>query len=228
MKWSGSKESQSESILKYIQEINFENYYEPFVGGGSIFLNLLDSQSNIKEYFISDLNPDLISVYNLIKSNPSKLIGKYNYHYTNYNSSDIQNRKDYFNKVKEAYNKERDSSDFYFIMRTTTNGMPRYNRKGDFNNSCHFSRSGMDPKRVSNIIYRYHKLFNEKNVNFYISSYDKINFQKNSLIYLDPPYENTKGMYFNNFNNSEFIKWLNSINQNWILSYDGNGNIIST
>ena len=41
MKWSGSKESQSESILKYIQEINFENYYEPFVGGGSIFLNLL-------------------------------------------------------------------------------------------------------------------------------------------------------------------------------------------
>jgi len=225
VKWSGSKESQSTSIIKYIQELNIENYYEPFVGGGSIFLNLINTPNNIKNYFISDLNSDLIGIYNLIKNNPELLIEKYKLHYSNYNSKDIQYRKDYFNKVKKDYNTTKDSSDFYFIMRTTTNGMPRYNKKGEFNNSCHFSRSGMNPIKVSNIILKYHQLFNDKNVVFYTSSYDKINYL-DGLIYLDPPYENTKGMYFDNFNNNQFINWLNSIKQNWILSYDGNGSIV--
>jgi len=226
VKWSGSKESQSSSIIEYIKELNIENYYEPFIGGGSVFLNLINTPNNIKNYFISDLNADLIGIYNLIKNNPKLLIENYELHHSNFNSKDIQHRKDYFNKVKTIYNKFKDPSDFYFIMRTTTNGMPRYNKKGEFNNSCHFSRSGMNPKKVSDIILKYHKLFNEKNFIFYTSSYNDISFKKNSLIYLDPPYEGTKGMYFDNFNNNQFINWLNSIDQNWILSYDGNGNII--
>lgn len=225
IKWSGSKESQSNHIISHIKKIKFENYYEPFVGGGSIFLNLLKTETDIKNYFISDLNSDLIGIYNLIKLNPDIVIERYKYHYFNYNSKDIQHRKNYFNEVKKLYNIDKDPSDFYFIMRTTTNGMPRYNQKGEFNNSCHFSRSGMDPKKISNLIIDYHKLF--ENINFYSCSYDKINYANNSLIYLDPPYENTKGMYFNNFNNSDFLNWLNNLNQKWILSYDGNGNVIN-
>lgn len=83
----------------------------------------------------------------------------------------------------------------------------------------------MDPKKVKSIILKYNKLFNDRNVTFSSSSYDKINYLDNSLLYLDPPYENTKGMYFNNFNNDKFIKWLNLSKSNWILSYDG-GSII--
>ena len=44
IKWSGSKESQASSIIKYIKELNIENYYEPFIGGGSVFLNLINTQ----------------------------------------------------------------------------------------------------------------------------------------------------------------------------------------
>lgn len=219
IKWSGSKDSQSEEIIKYIPDIKI--YNEPFVGGGSIFLTLLKNRKNIK-YYISDLNRDLINIYLTIQTNPKKLIDKYNYHYINFNGGDIQERKDYFNKVRESYNLNRCPLDFYWIMRTTTNGMPRYNKNGDFNNSCHFSRPGMMPEKVKDIILEYHELFNDNDIIFRYGSYD--DFVYDDFVYLDPPYENTKTMYYSKFDNSKFINWLNKLECKWILSYDGKVN----
>ena len=222
MKWSGSKNSQSKDILKYIPK-QLDKYYEPFSGGGSIFLTLLENDEyDIKEYFISDFNEDLINIYNLIKDNPNLLIEKYKIHYTDFNSSDKQHRKDYFNKIRKQYNETHDPSDFYWIMRTTTNGMPRYNRSGGFNNSCHFTRPGMKPEMVEKMVLKYSKLFNENNIYFNHSSYIDIDIE--GFMYLDPPYENTKGMYFGMFDNEKFIEWLNSSKNQWILSYDGKVN----
>ena len=224
MKWSGSKNSQSKEILKYIPK-EVSNYYEPFVGGGSIFLKLLESKDhNIEKYLISDLNKDLINIYLTIKNYPSVLISKYKDHYINFNKSDKQQRKDYFNLIRDKYNKERDPSDFYWIMRTTVNGMSRYNRSGDFNNSCHFTRPGMHYESVEKIVLKYSKIFNENNIHFYHSDYSEIDINENGFMYLDPPYENTKGMYFGAFDSNKFIDWINSHTVKWILSYDGTVN----
>jgi len=224
MKWSGSKTSQSDEIIKYIP--NIKNYYEPFIGGGSIFLKLLENSSNIENYYISDINSDLINIYNLMKNNPNKLISDYSIHHKLFNSKDINYRKEYFYKIRKEYNENRNPSDFYFIMRSTTNGMPRYNKNGDFNNSCHFSRPAMSPNKVKKIILKWYELFNKKNVNFYISDYKDILYK--DFCYLDPPYENINSMYFSNFNNLEFITWLNKLNCKWLLSYNGkiNDNLI--
>jgi DNA adenine methylase len=127
--------------------------------------------------------------------------------------------------VRDSFNKERLPEDFYFIMRTTTNGMPRYNRSGDFNNSCHFSRPGMNPIDVEKIIVKYNKLFNENNITFLCKSYKELDFgNENDFVYLDPPYENTKGMYFGGFQNDVFIEWTNTIKCRFALSYDGKVN----
>lgn len=222
LKWSGSKNSQTKEIISFIPK-EIKNYYEPFVGGGSIFLDLLES-SDIKNFFISDYNDDLINIYKLIKKDPKYLINEYEKHFNNFNIENniLENRKKYFIKIREKYNKDRNPSDFYWIMRTTTNGMPRYNKKQNFNNSCHFSRPGMNIEKVKKLILKYSKLFNEKNVVFNTSSY--LDIKTNDFIYCDPPYENTKGMYFSNFNNIEFIEWLNNQKSKWILSYDGKVN----
>lgn len=39
IKWSGSKRSQADTIIKNVPE-HFNKYYEPFVGGGSILYAL--------------------------------------------------------------------------------------------------------------------------------------------------------------------------------------------
>lgn len=225
MKWSGSKDSQAKRIITYFPE-QIDTYYEPFVGGGSVFLNLLESDHKITNYSISDINNDLIGVYNLIKKDPEKLISKYNEHYKQFNNSDTYQRKTYFSQIKESFNRYHLPEDFYFIMRTTTNGMPRYNRNGEFNNSCHFSRSGMIPDKVEKIIKKYNKLFNEKNIIFSCQDYEKatITIKQNDFAYLDPPYENTKGMYFGGFNNNIFIEWVNKIKCKYALSYGGKVN----
>lgn len=225
MKWSGSKDSQSIEIIKSIPR-DLETYYEPFVGGGSIFLKLLETLTHlIKTYYISDFNKDLINIYNLIKYNPKLLIDNYKKHYNIFNSSDIKYRKEYFTKIRTEYNKYHKPEDFYWIMRTTTNGMPRYNKKNEFNNSCHFSRSGMNPSKIEIIIYKYHKLFiKDNNVVFNHLDYKKLKTNKNDFLYLDPPYENTNGMYFSDFNNKEFIEWINNLDAKWLLSYDGKVN----
>ena len=41
------------------------------------------------------------------------------------------------------------------------------------------------------------------------------------LLYLDPPYANTKGMYFGGIELDKFFDWIRSLNCRWLLSFDG-------
>lgn len=223
IKWSGSKDSQSKNIISFFPK-NIDTYYEPLLGGGSIFLALLESNININKFVLSDINTELIGIYELIKNNPDKIISAYNKHHKEFNSGDIQKRKDYFAEVRNNFNLNKKSEDFYFIMRTTTNGMPRYNRAGQFNNSCHFSRPGMKPDDVAGLIKHYNNLFNSKDINFICDDYATLSPNQNDLVYCDPPYENTKGMYFGGFDNIRFINWINNLKCKWLLSYDGKVN----
>lgn len=57
IKWAGGKEKE----LKYIipnMPASFKHYYEPFVGGGSVFMAV-----QAAEYYINDLSQELISLY---------------------------------------------------------------------------------------------------------------------------------------------------------------------
>ena len=49
-------------------------YFEPFLGGGSIFLELLESDIDIEYFILSDINKELIDCYLAIYQEPDKLI----------------------------------------------------------------------------------------------------------------------------------------------------------
>ena len=52
IKWSGSKRSQSQEILKYFPK-NIQTYYEPFCGGCSILMALmLDEDIKVGKYIL--------------------------------------------------------------------------------------------------------------------------------------------------------------------------------
>lgn len=59
IKWPGGKEKELKYIIPNIP--NFENFYEPFVGGGAVFMAI-----NAKEYYINDFSSELISLYKYI------------------------------------------------------------------------------------------------------------------------------------------------------------------
>ena len=224
IKWSGSKRSQSEEIIKYFpKEIN--TYYEPFCGGCSVLFQLLHSDIKVNNYVCSDKNKGLIDLWNLIKINPKLVSDSYSIMWNELNIDDNKERKkQYFYMVRERYNNEHNPTDFMFIMRTTTNGMPRYNNNGDFNNSFHVTRNGILPNKLEKIIYQWSEVLNKNNVEFINQEYNNIVTNKNDFVYLDPPYANTKGMYYGTIDYNILWNWLKQQSCKYILSFDGKTN----
>lgn len=222
IKWSGSKRSQCENIIKYFPK-EIDTYYEPFCGGASVCRALTESKDHkVNKFVCSDLNRDLINLWNAVKNRPKEVADYYKILWTEMNKNDDKGiKRDYFENVRERYNKEWNPLDFMFIMRTTTNGMPRYNSKGEFNNSFHITRNGINPDTLEKIIFEWSDLLNKNNVEFRHCSYIEIEPQENDFIYMDPPYANTKGMYFDKFDNQEFFVWMKTIPCGYAFSYNG-------
>lgn len=98
-------------------------YFEPFVGGGAVFFDLLP-----KKAYLSDLNKELVATYNVIKNDIETLIKSLKKH---------RYEKKYFLKIRaqklENLSDIEIASRFIFLNRTCFNGMYRVNSKGEFN-----------------------------------------------------------------------------------------------
>lgn len=60
LKWAGGKEQELKYIVPNLPE-KFQNYYEPFVGGGAVYTAL-----QADKYFVNDKSEELISLYRSI------------------------------------------------------------------------------------------------------------------------------------------------------------------
>ena len=180
----------------------------------------MHSDVKINKIICSDVNNDLISLWLDIKNRPQILINNYNIMWQELNlDDDLERKKQYFYKIRKKFNEDRNPKDFLFISRTTTNGLIRYNKKGEFNNSFHVTRNGIKPKTLEKIILDWsHKI---KNIEFICCDYKNINAGKNDFIYLDPPYAGTKGMYYGTINYEELWSWLSQQKCRYLLSFDG-------
>lgn len=129
VKWVGGKRQ----LLEQFRKMNLyppedfdpknSRYFEPFVGGGAVFFDLLP-----EEGFLSDLNRELVTTYNVIKNDLKRLIASLKKHKTD---------KEYFLKIRAQDPKKLSNvavaSRFIFLNRTCFNGMYRVNSKGGFN-----------------------------------------------------------------------------------------------
>lgn len=98
-------------------------YFEPFVGGGAVFFDLLP-----KKAMLSDMNHELVTTYNVIRDDVEALIKSLQKH---------KYEKEYFLKIRaqkiEKLSPVEIASRFIFLNRTGFNGMYRVNSKGEFN-----------------------------------------------------------------------------------------------
>jgi DNA adenine methylase len=204
IKWAGGKAQLLNILDTFIPE-DFNNYFEPFLGGGSFFYHLIKKTKN-KSFtcFLSDTNCELINAYKIIRDNLNELILSLSNHQKKY----YENTKEYFyilrNTVFES-DIER-ASRFIALNKTCFNGLYRVNRKGLFNVPMgSFKKLPLicNEDNLKSI----HLLL--KSVNPIIECNDYMNTlsnaHENDFIYLDPPYKPvSETAYFTKYTNNGF------------------------
>jgi DNA adenine methylase len=214
IKWSGSKRTQAKRIVSYFpREIN--RYFEPFLGGGSVLGHL-----SPKKAIVGDLYKPLIAIWKEVKTHPEKVAAEYEQRWNLLQKKGYK----YFYLTRGHFNKTKNSHDLLFLSRTCVNGLIRFNKKGEFNNSLHHSRKGISPKSFTKVVSDWSQIISR--YTFLAGDYEQItkSATKDDFIYLDPPYFNTKSRYIESIDYSRFVKYLEKLNKKGIkfaLSYDG-------
>jgi DNA adenine methylase len=182
VKWVGGKRQLlSQFRLRNLFPPHFfdktnNTYYEPFVGGGAVFFDLLP-----KKAVLSDMNNELVITYNVIKNNVEELIKSLKKH---------KITKEYFLTIRaKDITKLSDieiASRFIYLNRTCFNGLYRVNKSGGFNvpfgqNKNPLICDEVNLREVSKVL---------KNVNIKHQGYQEVlkNAKKGDFIYFDPPY----------------------------------------
>lgn len=111
-----------------------------------------------------------------------------------------------------------------FLSRTCVNGLIRFNEKGEFNNSLHYFRKGINPDTLEKIIADWSN--HVQNTEFLADDYKitTASAKAGDVVYLDPPYFHTRGRYFGTIDFERFLEYLEDLNHRGIkclLSFDG-------
>jgi DNA adenine methylase len=196
VKWAGGKRQLIKELFN-LKPLKFNNYFEPFVGGGALYFQLLPEKA-----FLSDINPELINLYKVIRNNLKLLLDDLKLHQNNidyyYKVRDLD-RTDDFNKLSNVQRASR----FIFLNRTCYNGLYRVNSKGQFNAPFGYYKN---PKifDLENLVACSKVL---KNADIKLSSFLDIekDVKKKDFVYFDPPYVPiTKTSSFTKYHKDDF------------------------
>lgn len=126
LKWAGGKYRLLDKIFAQFPQKSC--LVEPFVGAGSVFLN-----SRFERYLLADINPDLISLFNLVKRD----VAEYCQHVKPLFQHPQANSKAFYLEQRRIFNQSVDPFEraviFLYLNRHGFNGLCRYNRKHLFN-----------------------------------------------------------------------------------------------
>jgi len=203
LKWVGGKSQIMTELIQHIPK-QIDTYYELFIGGGSVLIELLELTENdkisINNFIINDINTELINLYKNIMSKYNELIDDLNLLSKEFkalpyiktekkkkitppeNKEECANRKVFYYWVRKEYNKlkKEDSTDndikksSYFIFLNKVGFRGLYRE----NTKSEFNVSYgnyKNPKILNKqIIKRLNYLFNKYNVKFVNLSFEKI------------------------------------------------------
>ena len=203
LKWVGGKRQLIKTICPNIPKDLPEGsrYFEPFLGGGSVFFELAPAIATI-----SDLNSELINVYLVVRDHPEELIAALK-RYTNteecfYSVRDIDRDPIALSKLSDIEKAART----IFLNKTCFNGYFRVNGRGQFNTPYARYPDSLDFVSESNIR-AVSALLNSKTIDILCCSFaDALkDIKAGDFAYLDPPYDPIDGKkFFNGYTAEQF------------------------
>lgn len=124
LRWAGSKRRLAGQILAHAPR-HFNEYIEPFVGGGAIFFALRPAVA-----LLSDANSELMNAYRAVRDNVDALV-------TRIESMAASDSDAFYLEcrrlVPESLGELERAARFVYLNRTCYNGLYRTNKAGEFN-----------------------------------------------------------------------------------------------
>lgn len=201
VKWAGGKRQLLENIKLRLPK-NYNNYYEPFLGGGAVLFELQPTVS-----IVNDINTELINLYIQIKENTNDFISCLN------ELDSVFCDKEYYYKIRSRYNEkivagENDvelAAMFVWINKHCFNGLYRVNSKGLFNvpynNKAGISKSA-DEENIKKMA-SYLKSVEILNGDFEIAVSDA---KAGDFIFFDSPYAPLNATSFEDYTKEGFTE----------------------
>lgn len=186
LKWAGGKTQLLDEIYKVLPS-KYNTYYEPFLGGGAVFLSLEPSKA-----IVSDINPQLVHTYLMIRDKVDDLCQAID---------DIdkgcQCSKELYYSIRDSYNTnisdERYSvemaAQLIWLNHHCFNGLYRTNRQGRFNTPWNRTEKFI-PSYDKDNLKEISDFLSNNEIEIKCSSYTEIlEFPvEGDLVFLDPPY----------------------------------------
>jgi DNA adenine methylase len=186
LKWVGGKRRIADEITRFFPE-KYGTYFEPFVGGGSVFLAAEPTAA-----LLSDVNLGLINYYVHLRDTPDALMDSATQLEQTFNRlNSQQSKKEHFYEQRHLFNRSERSgveaaAVFLYLNKTAFNGLYRENSKGEFNVPFN-NKEVLTLFEVDNLMENSKRLQNAElsNVGF---EQAVSTAKEGDLVYFDPPY----------------------------------------
>lgn len=195
LRWAGGKSWFTKNHIHNFLPEKFNDYYEPFLGGGSVFFYLKSKGLLNQKVFLSDTNEELINTYKIIKTSFKDLKKVLDNH---------KDSVDFYYKIRSVdfdNNIER-AARFLYLNKTSFNGIYRVNKLGKYN--VPYGNRNLKKLYDFDNLYRVSSLLKGT----YLSTKNFKNrlkhTKKDDLVFMDPPYTVAH-------NNNGFVQYNQSI-----------------
>ncbi len=187
LKWIGNKQRYAKEIVSYFP-IDFNKYYEPFIGSGAIMASLAPDNG-----LGSDNFPPLIEIWKTLKHDPEILQQWYEMRWERMNNG---NKLQIYEEIKASYNKNPNGGDLLFLSRSCYGGVVRFRKSDGYMSTPCGIHSPIHPFSFNKRVKEWYARI--KNVDFELLDYkDAMNLAKRKdLVYCDPPYAHSQGILY--------------------------------
>jgi DNA adenine methylase len=177
VKWVGGKR-QLMPLLRLNTPKSYKSYIEPFIGGGALLFSMLPRKG-----LVSDINPELINTYTVVRDDVEALIRSLKRH---------KNDEAHFYKVRAKMPSKMSpvqrASRFIYMNKTCFNGLYRENSRGQFNTP--FGRYTNPNIADADNLRTVSEYLNQSNITIAHQDYTTtaLSAKKGDFVYFDPPY----------------------------------------
>jgi DNA adenine methylase len=217
LRYPGGKSRAVETIAQLIPD--FDEFREPFLGGGSVFVYIKQRYPN-KKYWVNDLYSELYKFWTMAQKDVDALIAKIYEWRTQYPIG--KELFQFLNKNLTNFNDLESAAAFFIFNRVTFSGTTL---------SGGYSESAFNGRFTESSIKRLNALAKIINASS-ITNYDYEELLKkegeNVFIFLDPPYYSAtksalygkNGNLHKSFDHTRFAENMKSCKHKWLITYD--------